>query len=135
MSHWTPGETKAPYPNGYPFAGVVTNEFAFPTSLDFVKVSGGGTLKIDSTVPVTIDTLTVDATTGGSIVNGTFAETGTLNLENVGDEKSITVPGSLAGLDLEDWTVNLPQGAKHRIVSMKGDQLTITKSGILLIVR
>ena len=134
-STWTPGETKAPHPNGYPFPGVVTNEFAFPTSLDFVKISGGGTLKIDSTVPVTIDTLTVDATTGGSIVNGTFAETGTLNLENVGDEKSITVPGSLAGLDLEDWTVNLPQGAKHRIVSMKGDQLTITKSGILLIVR
>lgn len=135
-STWTPGETKAPYPNGYHFPGVVTNEFAFPTSLDFVKVSGGGTLKIDSTVPVTIDTLTVDATTGGSVVNGTYASTGTLTFENVGDDPRIEVPGTFAGLNLEGWTVNLPTGKTNREVTVREDgSLVITKRGLLLIIK
>ena len=120
---------------GYSFAGVVTNQFAFPTRLSGVKLSGGGVLKIAADISPTVDTLTVDATTGGSVLNVAYAETGTLNLVNVGNEASITVPGSLAGLDLEGWTINLPQGAKNRIVAMRGDQLTITKRGLMLIVR
>ena len=135
-SKWTPGETKAPYPNGYPFPGVVTNEFSFPTSLDFVKVSGGGTLKIDSTEPVTISSLTVDATTGGSVLNGTYAATGTLAFENVGDDAKIEVPGAFAGLDISNWTVVLPQGAKNREVTVREDgSILITKRGLMLIVR
>ena len=135
-SRWTPGETKAPYPNGYPFPGVVTTEFDFPSSLAFVKVSGGGTLKIDSTEPVSIGDITVDATTGGSIVNGTYASAGTLSLENVGDAERIVVPGTFAGLDIGGWTVNLPQAAKNRDVVVRNDgSIVISKRGLMLIFR
>ena len=79
--------------------------------------------------------LTVDAATGGTVLNVAYAETGTLNLENVGKDALITVPGSLQGLSLAGWTVNLPQGMRNRTVEMKNGQIQIRKNGLAIIVR
>lgn len=133
---WVPGDATPRPGMGYPFAGVVTNSYVFPTSLDSVKVSGGGTLEIKADTPLSIDGLVVDATTGGSIVNGTYASTGTLAFENVGNDAKIEVPGTFAGLDISNWTVSLPQGAKNREVTVREDgTIVINKRGLMLILK
>lgn len=135
QAKWVAGDTTPRPGTGYPFAGVVTNQFLFPTRLSSVKVSGGGTLKVLADVPPAVDSLTVDATTGGTVLNVAYAGTGTLNLVNVGNDALITVPGSLQGLNLKGWTVNLPQGMRNRTVEMKDGQIQIRKSGLMMILR
>lgn len=130
-----PGDL-TPRPNtGYAFAGVVTNRYLFPARLSRVVLSGGGTLEVAADVAPTVDNLTVDAATGGTLVNVAYAATGTLNLVNVGEDAIVTVPGSLAGLSLDGWQVNLPPGAGNRTVEMRNGQIRIVRKGLMLILR
>ena len=66
---------------------------------------------------------------------------GTIILENksfrltVGEDAIVTVPGSLAGLSLDGWQVNLPPGAGNRTVEMRNGRIQIVRKGLMLILR
>lgn len=132
---WIPGDAMPRPGTGYPFEGVVTNRYLFPACLSRVALSGGGTLRIEADVAPVVDDLTVDVATGGTLENVSYAEKGTLTLENVGEDASIVVPGSLLGLDLAGWTVRMPEGVSNRKVRMSNGRICITKAGFLVVVR
>lgn len=113
----------------------MTNRYLFPACLSRVALSGGGTLRIEADVAPVVDDLTVDVATGGTLENVSYAEKGTLTLENVGEDASIVVPGSLWGLDLAGWTVRMPDGVSNRKVRMSNGRICITKAGFLVVVR
>ena len=54
---------------------------------------------------------------------------------NVGEDAIVTVPGSLAGLSLDGWQVNLPPGAGNRTVEMRNGRIQIVRKGLMLILR
>ena len=136
---WTTGDTTPRPGMGYPFAGVVTNAYVFPATLASVRISGGGTLKVVADVPPTVQSLTVDATTGGTVENVVFAAVGEIALVRVPKADTTEVPVSFVnaqGLaNLANWTATFDGKARSYELDVVDGRLRIRRKGLLILFR
>lgn len=117
-------------------------------NVDFVSVAPGATFKTDAGADLTLSKIRVDAGQAaadsvGTIENFKLAESGTLDVTGLGKDspRAVTLPIAFVGVEdvqrIGDWTFTVDDAPTARwALSVSEDgKLTVTKSGLVLIVK
>ena len=126
--------------DSWKFVGHETNDWHQLESVSGVNVSPGATLKADGYV--TLHCLTLDAANGNGTIDGfDFAETGFVDVINVPSAGSFDVAMALSNLPdgalarLNGWSVRINGRAGNSRVVFDGSKATVTRPGVMVILR
>ena len=126
---------------GLAFRRTVSSRGGFDvlTNVRNVSVSGGATLRAEGG-PVTLSSLALDAASGGTISNFTFAANGSLSVTNVPSAYSGALPyafQNVTGLEnLSNWSLAMPGGRAYLYSVATGNgTVHLVKHGFRMIVR
>lgn len=108
-------------------------------SLRSVSVADGATLKYVGVTPLTVSNLVVSASGAGTLDGAfEFAANGTLELPDLPDEPTVTLPGTYEGCtgfsNIGNWSLTSGGKAVRRSVSVVDGKIVITKYGMQIII-
>ena len=111
-------------------------DFAAPSS---VSVASGATLKLVGS-PVTVSNLVVSAAGAGTLEGAfSFAETGTLEVQDLPEEFPVTLPGTYSGCsgfaNIANWSVTCGGKAARLSVNIIDGKIVISKLGMHIIIK
>ena len=111
-------------------------DFAAPSS---VSVASGATLKLVGS-PVIVSNLVVSAAGAGTLEGAfSFAETGTLEVQNLPEEFPVTLPGTYSGCsgfaNIANWSVTCGGKAARLSVNIIDGKIVISKLGMHIIIK
>ena len=111
-------------------------DFAAPSS---VSVAAGATLKLVGS-PVIVSNLVVSAAGAGTLEGAfSFAETGTLEVQDMPEEFPVTLPGTYSGCsgfaNIANWSVTCGGKAARLSINIIDGKIVISKLGMHIIIK
>ncbi|MBQ2631310.1 MAG: hypothetical protein IJG13_16660, partial [Kiritimatiellae bacterium] len=111
-------------------------DFIAPSSL---SVADGATLKYVGVMPLTVSNLVVSASGAGTLEGSfAFSANGTLEVPDLPDESTVTLPGTYEGCsgfsNIGNWSLTSGGKTVRRSVSVVDGKIVITKYGMQIII-